>query len=105
MGVESTSRGDLLAEAYRLQGLFLLRQSTPAPAQAEGCFQQAVTIARRQGARSWELRAATSLAQLWHHRWDAVDARAMLGPVYNWFTEEFDTADLQDAQRLLAMLD
>ena len=60
--LEANGQGDLLAEAYRLQGEFLLRQAVPDAAQAEACFQQALAIARRQQAKSWELRAATSLA-------------------------------------------
>jgi predicted ATPase len=62
---EAGGRADVLAEAYRLQGALLLRQAVPDAAQAETCFQQALTVARRQQAKSWELRAATSLSRLW----------------------------------------
>jgi predicted ATPase len=101
---ETSGRGDLLAEAYRLQGTFLLRQTMPDIAQAEACFQQALAIARRQQAKSWELRAATSLARLWQQQGQPAEARALLAPVYGWFTEGFDTADLKDAKALLEEL-
>jgi hypothetical protein len=97
---EASGRGDQLAEASRLQGELLLRQAAPDTAQAEACFQQALAIARRQQARSWELRAALSLARLRQHGKRKV-ARALLAPLYGWFTEGFDTADLQEAQTLL----
>jgi predicted ATPase len=98
---ETSGRGDLLAEAYRLQGTFLLRQTMPDIAQAEACFQQALAIARRQQAKSWELRAATSLARLWQQQGKCTAAYDLLAPVYGWFTEGFDTADLQEAKALL----
>ena len=101
---DESGRGDLLAEAYRLQGAFLLRQAVPDVAQAEACFQQALAIARRQQAQSWELRAATSLAQLWQQQGKRAEARELLVPVYGWFTEGFDTADLQEAKVLLEEL-
>ena len=101
---ETTGRGDMLAEAYRLQGAFLLRQTTPDAPRAEACFQQALAIARRQQARSWELRAATSLACLWQQQGKRTEAYALLAPVYGWFTEGFDTADLQEARALLDAL-
>src|SRR5262249_55882309 len=71
---EASGRGDLLAEAYRLQSALLLRQSTPDAAQAEACLQQALAIARRQQAKSWELRAATSLARLWQQQGKCAEA-------------------------------
>ena len=89
---------------YRLQGTLLLRQSVPNVAQAEACFQQALIIARRQQAKSWELRTATSLAQLWQQQGKRAEARELLAPIYDWFTEGFDTADLLDAQTLLSTL-
>jgi predicted ATPase len=98
---EAGGRGDLLAEAYRLQGTLLLRQATPDAAQAEACFQQALAIARRQQAKSLELRAAMSLSRLWQHQGKRAEAHALLAPIYGWFTEGFDTADLQEAQALL----
>jgi len=89
---------------YRLQGALLLRQTVPDTAQAEVCFQQALVIARRQQAKSWELQAAMSLARLWQQQGKRQDAYDLLAPVYHWFTEGFDTADLQDAKALLVAL-
>ena len=102
--LEASGRGDLLAEAYRLQGELLLRQAVPDAAQAEACFQQALAIARRQQAKSWELRAAMSLSRLWQHQGKRAEARELLAPIYGWFTEGFDTADLQEAKALLEAL-
>ena len=96
--LEASGQGDLLAEAYRLQGELLLRQAAPDAAQAEACFQQALAIARRQQAKSWELRAAMSLARLWQQQGKRAEARELLAPIYGWFTEGFDTADLQEAE-------
>jgi predicted ATPase len=73
-------------------------------AEAEACFQQALAIARRQQAKSWELRAAMSLARLWQQRGKRAEAYALLAPIYGWFTEGFDTADLQEAKVLLEEL-
>jgi predicted ATPase len=101
---EASGRGDLLTEVYRLQGEFLLRQALPDPARAETCLQQALAIARRQQAKSWELRAATSLSRLWQQQGKDAEARELLAPFYSWFTEGFDTADLQEAQALLDAL-
>ena len=102
--LEASGRGDLLAEAYRLQGEFLLRQAVSNAAQAEACFQQALALARRQQAKSWELRAALSLGRLWQRQSKRAEAYALLDPIYGWFTEGFDTADLQDARALLEKL-
>jgi DNA-binding NtrC family response regulator/predicted ATPase len=96
-----SGRGDLLAEAYRLQGEFLLRQAAPDAVQAEAYFQQALAVARRQQAKSWELRAATSLSRLWRQQGKRDEARQLLGGTYGWFTEGLDTADLQEAKMLL----
>jgi predicted ATPase len=79
----------------------LLHQAVPDAAQAEACFQQALDIAHRQEAKSWELRAATGLARLWQSQGKRQDATDLLVPVYEWFTEGFDTADLKDAKSLL----
>ncbi len=70
-------------------------------AEAEACFHQTLDIARHQQAKSWELRAATSLARLWQSQDNRQDAYDLLAPVYDWFTEGFNTADLQDAKALL----
>jgi predicted ATPase len=99
--LEASGLGDLRAEAYRLQGELLLRQAVPDAVQAEACFQQALAIARRQQAKSWELRAAMSLSRLWQQQGKRAEAYALLAPVYGWFTEGFDTADLQEAKALL----
>jgi predicted ATPase len=101
---EARQRGDMLTEAYRLQGVLLQRQTTPDMAQAEACFQQALTIARRQRAKSWELRTAMSLSRLWQQQGRRGEAYDLLAPIYGWFTEGFDTADLQEAKVLLEEL-
>jgi predicted ATPase len=92
------------AEVSRLRGVLLLRQTGTLRAEAETCFRQALDVARRQEAKSLELRAAISLSRLWQQQGKRLEARALLAPVYGWFTEGFDTADLQDTQALLAEL-
>ena len=92
------------AELYRLKGALLLQQAVPDAAQAEACFHQALDVARQQQAKSCELRAATSLARLWQSQDKRQEAYALLAPVYAWFTEGFDTADLQEAKTLLQEL-
>jgi len=89
------------AEIYRLKGDLLLQQAVPDMSQAEACFQQALTVARRQQAKSLELRTAMSLARLWQQRGKRAEARQLLAEVYGWFTEGFDTPDLQEAKVLL----
>src|SRR5262245_14279828 len=98
----AVSRGD--AALYRLKGELLLRHSAEHQAEAESCFRQALEIARHQGAKSLELRAAMSLARLWQQQGKRAEARELLAPIYGWFTEGFDTADLVDAQMLLSAL-
>src|SRR5262249_49450930 len=88
-------------ECYRLKGVLLLQQNSNNQAEAETCFQHALEIARTQQAKSFELRAATSLARLWQSQGKRQEAHDLLEPIYNWFTEGFDTADLKDAKRLL----
>jgi DNA-binding winged helix-turn-helix (wHTH) protein/predicted ATPase len=100
----ASGRGDLLTEAYRLQGEFLLRQAIPDVTQAEACFHQALNIARRQQARSWELRATMSLSRLWQGQGRRAEAHQRLAEIYSWFTEGFDTADLREAKVLLEQL-
>jgi predicted ATPase len=99
--VEQNQERNYEAEIYRLKGELLLHQTSPDEHHAETCFQHAVDIARNQQAKSWELRAATSLARLWQSRGRCQEASDLLAPVYNWFTEGFDTADLQEAKALL----
>jgi adenylate cyclase len=89
------------AEVHRLQGDLLLRQATSDVAQVESCFRQALEVARHQQAKSLELRSATSLARLWQQQNKCQEAHDPLAPVYNWFTEGFDTADLVEAKALL----
>jgi len=90
------------AELYRLKGNLLLAHDTIAHAEeAEACFRDAIEVARSQSAKSWELRAATRLARLWHSQGKSTEARDLLAPVYGWFTEGFDTADLKEAKALL----
>src|SRR5262249_20090626 len=101
---EATGRGDMLAEAYRLQGELLLRQTIPDVAQAETRLHEALAISRRQQAKSWELRAAMSLARLWQQQGQPAAARQLLTEVYDWFTEGFDTVDLREAKALLDAL-
>jgi predicted ATPase len=72
--------------------------------EAEACFQRALDIAQRQGAKSLELRGALSLSRLWRQQGKGVEARQLLGDVYAWFTEGFETADLQEARVLLEEL-
>ena len=91
------------AELYRLKGELTLQQSQDAEP-AESCFHKAIEIARQQQAKSWELRAAISLARLWQQQGKQAEARELLAPVYDWFTEGFDTKDLQEAKVLLEEL-
>jgi predicted ATPase len=79
-------------------------QSSGHQAEAENCFQQAIAIAQNQQAKSLELRAARSLARLWQQQGKRQEAYDLLAPVYHWFTEGFDTADLQEAKALLDAL-
>ena len=92
------------AEIHRLRGVLLLRQTGTPQAEAEACFQQALDVARRQEAKSLELRAAMSLARLWQQQDKRAEAYDLLAPIYGWFTEGFDTADLQEAKTLLDVL-
>src|SRR5882724_11504093 len=100
---EQTEAGWCLAELLRTKGeLLLLGREPTAVATAEQCFHQALDVARRQGALSWELRAATSLARFWRGQQRVTQARKLLGSVYRRFTEGFETADLIAAKALLA---
>jgi predicted ATPase len=92
------------AELHRLKGELLLVLSAEKSAEAETCFHQALDIARRQEAKALELRAAMSLSRLWQQQGKRAEAHALLAPVYGWFTEGFDTADLQEAKALLEEL-
>jgi predicted ATPase len=103
--VDTTGERWCESELYRLRGALLLQQSSDDQADAESYFQQAISTARQQQAKSWELRAAMSLARLWQQQGKRDEARQVLGDVYGWFTEGFDTADLQDAKALLEELE
>jgi predicted ATPase len=92
------------AELYRLQGEMLLHQAVRDEQQAETCFNRARTIAQHQQAKALELRATMSLCQLWQQQGGRHAARRLLADLYGWFTEGLDTADLQQAQKLLAEL-
>jgi predicted ATPase len=92
------------AEIYRLRGVLLLRQTGTSQVEAETWLQRALNVARHQEAKSLELRAAMSLSHLWQQQGKRQEAYDLLAPIYHWFTEGFDTADLQDARTLLAEL-
>ena len=91
-------------ELYRVKGELLLRQPVPDAPEAESCFRQALDSARRQEAKSLELRAAMSLSRLWQQQGKRAEAHALLAPIYGWFTEGFDTPDLREAKELLDAL-
>jgi predicted ATPase len=102
---ERSEEGWCLAELIRKQGeLLLLTGGSTASGDAESCFRQAVEMARRQGALAWELRAATSLARLYHEHNRPTRARKILAPVVRRFTEGFGTADVVNAKALLRSL-
>ena len=92
------------AEVCHLRGTLLLRQPGTSQAEAEAWLQRALDVARRQEAKSLELRAAMSLARLWQQQGKRTEAYELLAPVYGWFTEGFDTVDLQEAKALLEEL-
>jgi predicted ATPase len=99
------------AELYRLKGELTLQQgemhgsrSHDVEAEAEACFQKAIEITRKQHAKSLELRAVMSLARLWQQQGKRAEAHQLLSAIYGWFTEGFDTKDLQEAKSLLAAL-
>jgi predicted ATPase len=89
------------AEAHRAAGEIALALPERDVEKAQACFERALDIARRQRAKSWELRAAMSMARLWRDQGKRDDARDLLAPVYGWFTEGFDTLDLKEAKALL----
>jgi predicted ATPase len=93
------------AEVYRLRGVLLLKQPETPPEEAETWLRRALDVARRQEAKSLELRAAMSLARLWQSQGKRAEAHELLAPIYGWFTEGFDTADLQEARGLLEALE
>jgi predicted ATPase len=100
----STEEGFWQAELHRLRGELLLDPALSRQAEAEACLFRAIDAARRQQARSLELRAAMTMSQIWQRQGKRAEARALLAPVYQWFTEGFDTIDLKDAKALLQQL-
>jgi predicted ATPase len=101
---EKTGERTWDAEMHRLKGDLLLACSAKNWSEAEACFNQAIEIARRQSAKSLELRAATSLARLWADQGKRQEAHDLLDPIYDWFTQGFDTADLNEAMQFLEEL-
>jgi predicted ATPase len=99
--IEQTSEREAEAELYRIKGEALLIRNAGAFEDAQRCLRKAVEIAQRQSAKSWELRATTSLARLLRDTDRREEASSILAKIYNWFTEGFDTADLKEAKALL----
>jgi predicted ATPase len=102
--VETTKETMFEAELYRIAGEIALRSPEPDAAKAEACFERALAVSREQQAKSWELRAAMSMARLWRDQGRWTEGRDLLAPVYDWFTEGFDTLDLKQARALLDAL-
>jgi predicted ATPase len=88
-------------ELYRLKGDFYMQQLTPETTHTETCLRQALMLARQRGAKAWELRAAVSLSRLWQRQGKGSAARQLVGEIYDWFTEGWDTPDLQKARAFL----
>jgi predicted ATPase len=102
--VETTKEKWCEADIHRIAGEIALKSPEPDAAKAEAYFERALAVARAQQAKSWELRAATSMARLWCDQGKREEARELLAPVYGWFTEGFDTLDLKEAMALLEEL-
>ena len=102
--VETTKERWFEAEVNRIAGEIALKSPQADAAKAEAYFERALAVARQQQAKSWELRAAMSLARLWRDQGKVQQARELLAPVYGWFTEGFDTRDLKEAKALLEEL-
>jgi predicted ATPase len=102
--IEITNERWCEADVHRISGDIALKSPEPDAAKAEAYFERALSIARQQQAKSWELRAAMSLARLWGDQGKVHQARELLAPVYGWFTEGFDTRDLKEAKALLEEL-
>ena len=99
--VETTKERWCEADIQRTAGEIALMRPEPDAAKAEAYFERALAVARQQQAKSWELRAAISMARLWRDQAKRDEARELLAPVYGWFTEGFDTRDLKEAKALL----
>jgi predicted ATPase len=104
IAVEKTKETWLEAEVHRVAGEIELTTPEHDASKAEGYFRRALSLARSQQAKSWELRASMSLARLWRDQGKQDEARELLAPVYSWFTEGFDTRDLKEAKALLDAL-
>ena len=102
--VETTKETWYEAEVHRIAGEIALMSPKQDAAKAEACFERAIAVARAQQAKSWELRAAISIARLRRDQGKRDEARELLAPVYGWFTEGFDTLDLKEAKALLEEL-
>jgi predicted ATPase len=102
--IETTEERLYEAEIYRMAGEIALKSPERDQAKAQAYFERALAIARKQQAKSWELRAAMSMARLWRDQGKRDEARDLLAPVYGWFTEGFDTLDLKEAKALLGEL-
>jgi predicted ATPase len=100
--IQETSERYYEAESHRVKGELLLMQEDDT--EAEACFYKAIEVAQKQEAKSWELRAAMSMARLWEKQGKKEEGHKLLADVYNWFTEGFDTADMKDAKALLEEL-
>jgi predicted ATPase len=99
--VETTKETWCEAEVHRISGELALKSTEPDAAKAEAYFERSLAVARKQQAKSWELRAAMSMARLWRDQGKRYEARNLLAPVYSWFTEGFDTLDLKEAKAML----
>ena len=102
--VETTKESWFEAEIKRMAGEIELLSPNPDATKAEEYFEHALAVARQQQAKSWELRAAVSMARLWYDQGKRQQAHDLLAPVYGWFTEGFDTVDLKEAKSLLEQL-
>jgi len=102
--VETTKETWCEAEINRVAGEIALKSPEPQTAEAQFYFERALTVARQQQAKSWELRAAMSMARLWRAQGKREEAGELLAPIYGWFTEGFDTLDLKEANGLLSEL-
>jgi predicted ATPase len=101
---ETTKESLWEAEVHRIAGQIALKLPQRDVTRAEAYFERALAVARQQQAKSWELRAAMSIARLWRDQGKRNDARDVLAPIYNWFTEGFETHDLKEANALLDTL-
>ena len=102
--VETTKETMFEAEVYRIAGEIAFQSAERDASKAHAYFERALAVARNQQAKSWELRAAMSMARLWRDQGKVQQAQELLAPVYGWFTEGFDTPDLKEAKALLEEL-